>query len=464
MIDITSVIENGKVGRFGVLLVLVSWFVTFFDGFDMIVISYTAPYIAEDYGLNELQLGNVFSSGLVGMMVGGFVLGYLGDRVGRRPVIVGAAITSSLVTLSFSLAQSYEQLLILRFLNGMALGGLLPLCWALNIEYVPKRFRATVVTLIMVGFSIGSATAGPVTVAIAPDYGWQGVFVFGGLATAAAAVLLFFVLPESMRFLAVKERRPDLIARTLNRLNIDQRATASDRFIVADEASAAKENFNVTQLFRGALVWITPLLWVAYIASSMTIYLKASWSPLIFEEVGMTRNEAAIYSSVLSLAGAAGGLALMRFTDRRGVLSMAVMPVIAVPALLIIGLTTLTKSAFIWLNLVANVAFGGAHYGAHSIAGIFYPSAIRSNGTGWATSIAKLGSIAGPLIGGVVLATNLPAQRSFIVMAMGPLIFGICIVTMGLIQRRARAEGRDAEAQDAAPAAASAPSAAQPSA
>ncbi|WP_416637796.1 MFS transporter [Pseudomonas sp. OHS18] len=173
-IDVAALIEGRKLTRFNYLVVAVSVLITFLDGFDLLVLSHTASYIADEVGLNKIQLGEIFSVGLFGMMLGGFFFGYLGDRIGRRPTIIFSTVSFGVLTLLFALANSYESLMVLRFCNGFALGAMLPLCWALNIEFVPKRYRSTVVTIIMVGFSLGSAMAGPLTVWLAPHIGWQG--------------------------------------------------------------------------------------------------------------------------------------------------------------------------------------------------------------------------------------------------------------------------------------------------
>ena len=226
----------------------VSLLITFLDGFDLLMLSHTASYMADDIGLDKLQLGNVFSIGLFGMMLGGFFFGYLGDRIGRRPTIILSTFSFGFLTLLFALAGSYEALLALRFFNGFALGAMLPLCWALNIEFVPKRYRSTVVTIIMVGFSLGGAMAGPLSVWLAPRSGWQSVFVLGGVTTLASSVLLLFTLPESVRFLVSKQRRPEQVARILRRLDPGLEVAPNDRYILGDEVDLGAYSFRISQL------------------------------------------------------------------------------------------------------------------------------------------------------------------------------------------------------------------------
>jgi AAHS family 4-hydroxybenzoate transporter-like MFS transporter len=435
IIDIAALIDGRKLGPFNYKLIALSWLITVFDGFDMMMISFTAPYMRDELGLDKLMLGNVFSAGLFGMMLGGFALAYLGDRIGRRQTIISAAFAFGILTTATAFARSYEALLVLRFLDGFAIGGMLPLAWALNIEYVPGKFRSTVVTVIMMGYSLGTALAGPATVWLAPQFGWEGVFVFGGLGTLICAALLWRGLPESVRFLASKGQQPEVIAATLNRLDPSLRARADDAFILSDERHDAS-NFTVSKLFEGDLKWLTPLLWLAYIASTLAVYFKANWGPIVYEDLHFARDTAAYVSSFSGLMGAVFGLLLMRFTDRYGPFAVAVYPLCAFPVLLAIGLLPMSSGMFLVLSVVSTSFVGGAHFGILSIAGVFYLSSIRANGAGWATSVAKVGGIAGPILGGIVLSSGLPIVRSFAILAICPAVLAICAIGIGLIVRR----------------------------
>lgn len=432
--DISAIIENQKLTWFVTSLVLVSCIVTFFDGFDMNVIAFVAPDMSAALRLDRLMMGKVFSAGLLGTMIGGFLFGYVGDRIGRRPSIIFATAAFGVFTLGLAQSGDYATLLALRLLDGIAIGGLLPLCWALNIEYVPRRFRSTVVTLIMLGYTFGNSFGGPLTIWLTPRYGWRSVFIFGGCAALAATGLLLVFLPESIKFLAAKNKRPDLIARYAQRLAPRRAIRATGQFVLSDEIRADK--FTISMLFRNELRWITPILWIAYIASSIAVFFRVSWEPSVFQAIGFSRSTAALASSANSIGGAIGGLLLMRFTDTRGVIAVAVLPALAVPTLLVMGLFRLGGNAFLILSFFNTMFIVGAHFGIHSIAGIFYPSAFRANGAGWATSIAKIGSILGPLLGGAALSTGMPVKIMYAFLATCPVVVGIGMFIVGRIQRR----------------------------
>lgn len=435
IVDVSQIIERQKLSGFLIGLVLISWFITFFDGLDSNMISFAAPYFGSEYHLSKVQLGNIFSMGLMGTLIGGFIFGYIGDKIGRRPAILLAAGGFGVLTLTFTLASSYWPLFALRLLNGIPLGGMLPLAWALNIEYAPKKYRATIVTLIMIGYSLGTALGGPIANKLIPLFGWKSLFIFGGVAALISTTILLAMLPESIRFLASKGEAAQRIRTILKRVAPDQVMPAQVDFIVADEAGVSK-TFKPSLLFKGELSRITPLIWMAYIASSFAVFFIVNWTPLVFESLKYNRADAATAATLNSLFGAVGGVLLMRFTDKRGAIAITIMPIITFILLLVASFVDMSKTTFLLFEAMTGGFLIGGHFGMHSICGLFYPSSYRANGAAWATSVAKIGSVTGPLVGGWVLSTSLPVRHIFAVLAVCPAIFAVCIYLVGRMHTR----------------------------
>jgi AAHS family 4-hydroxybenzoate transporter-like MFS transporter len=434
-IDVAGLLDDRRLTPFNYKLILLSWLITLFDGLDMTMVSYTAPYMRDELGLSKYMLGSVFSASVFGMVVGGIVLSSVGDRIGRRPAVLIAAFAFGVVTILTGFARSYPELLALRFLDGVAAGGMLPLAWALNIEFVPRRMRATVVTIIMMGYSFGGVISGPLTNAVAPRFGWEGVYFVGGGATLLCALALAALLPESVRFLVNKGRSPDKIARILNRIDPAFAATSADRFVLGDETVVARA--SLTDLFRGDLAFLTPLLWLTYGASSLAIYFNSSWGPLLLEELKVERSTAALISSANGMVGAIAGLFLMRFTDRLGPKAVAFYPALAVPVLLLLGLGLVPPELFLTFVVLGGLLIGGEHSGVISITAIFYPSAVRASGGGWASSIGKLGGVIGPMAGAVVLSSGMPVLRAYALLAICPaIIFTGAMLIAAVVRRR----------------------------
>jgi AAHS family 4-hydroxybenzoate transporter-like MFS transporter len=440
-VDVAALLDERRLSPFNYRLIVLSWLITLFDGLDMTMISFTAPYMRDDLHLDNYMLGNLFSAGTAGMVIGGLILASLGDRIGRRPTILLAAFTFGFLTIATGFATSYHALLVLRFLDGVATGGMLPLAWALNIEFVPRRMRATVVTVIMVGYSAGGVASGPMTNLIAPHFGWEGVYIAGGIATLACSVLLWMGLPESVRFLVNKGKKPEAVVQTLLRIDPGFDVAPDDHFLLGDEIKASRR-VRLADLFRGDLAILTPLLWLGYGASSLAIYFASSWGPLLLEDLKVARETAALVTALSGLLGAVAGLLLMRFTDRLGPRAVAFYPALAVPVLLWLGLGYAPPGLLLSTVVLASLLVGGEHSGIISIAAIFYPSAIRATGAGWASSIGKAGGVLGPILGAVALSSGMPVIRSYALLAVCPAILCLCALGIAItVKRRAGVPG-----------------------
>ena len=420
VIDVAGVVDQRGLGSHNLRVIGLSWLITAFDGLDQLLFGFTVPYIEEQLHLGFEKIGYVSSATMAGMVLGGFVATWFADRIGRRPAIVWTSFAFGLLTLATAWADSYGTLLGLRFLTGIATGGMLPLAWALNIEFVPRRLRATVVTIIMVGYSLGGALAAPLTNAIAPAHGWQAVYLLAGIATVACAAALLLWLPESIRFLALRGQRGQQLARSVNRLDPSVAASATDRFVVGDEVAEAAGPVPLARIFAGRLRYITPLLWMGYFSSTTAAFYGATWGPSVLELMHVPRQTAALLPAFASLSGAALGLVLMRFTDRLGPRAIALFPTLALPLMLAIGFGWVPPAALLPAAAIAAMLVTVEHFGMHSIAGIYYPLGIRARGGGVATSVAKLGAIVGPIAIGHALGAGMPAMRAYALLALCP--------------------------------------------
>ena len=440
-IDVAALIDHSSLGRFNYRIIVLSWLVTAFDGIDNLMSGFTAPYLQDALHLSLEQLGWLALAASSGMVIGGFVFSYIADRIGRRPAIIVCATAFGVLTAATAAASSFEALFVMRFLDGLPLGGLIPLAWAINIEFSPRRMRSSMVTVIMLGYSFGGLTVGPLTNLLAPQHGWQSVYLVAGLATLGCAAVLWAGLPESIRYLVAKGRRPEQVVRTLRLIDPTCDALPSDRLILGDEVAATRE-FHVRELFRGSLRWITPLLWLSYFMSTIAIFVLTYWAPIIIESLDFPRKTAAVVASLTSAFGAIAALVLMRFTDRHGPAAITFCSAAVVPVFLLIGFGFVPHDLFLFISVVGAVLIAGMHYGMHSIGGIYYPSAIRASGGGWASSVAKLGAVLGPFAAGFVLASHLPKERIYALLAVCPAVVTLSVLAIAAVVRtRERAAG-----------------------
>lgn len=455
-IDLAALIDGRKLSPFNHVLIALSTLITLFDGLDMMMMSFTAPYMQDELRLSDTQLSLAFSAGTAGMVVGGLLFSYVGDRIGRRPTIIFCTLAFGILTFITGFAPNYELLFALRFLDGLAIGGALPLAWALNVEFVPRPIRATVVAFIMMGFSFGSAAAAPLTNYIAPLHGWEGVYFAGGIGSLACAILIALILPESPRFLVIKAHNPKLLVKTLKRLDSRIDVQADDTFILADEAQRKEQSSFIKvlgELFEGRLRILTPIIWVGYGFSALGIFFKSAFGPIVLERMHVARELAANVSALSGVLGAIAGVVIMRLCIRYGLTVAAIATFAIVPMAVSVGMEWVSPGLVLPIIVIQSMLVGGCHAAIISQLALYYPSAIRASAGGYASAIGKMGGVVGPIIGAVILESGVPAVRTYAIAAICPAILGISIVLInGIVRRPQKAEPTAEELGAVAPA------------
>ena len=432
-LDVAKFLGDLPFTRFHIQLLVICSLVTFFDGLDFSLISFTLPYLREEMALSDAMTGYVSSAAFLGQMIGSLVGSYLADLYGRRPVIIWCTILSALLTFVTGFANTPEMLIVLRLIGGLAIGGLLAPAWSINIESMPAGKKALAVTIIMLGFSTGGAAAGQVTNWLAPQYGWEGVFFFCGAATGVLAFVLLFTMPESARWMVAKGKPAAQVMPVLRRFDPDLETDRYTGVFLSDERDLGEKVSpwaKSAELFRGALAYITPLIWFTYFCSSFAIYLKASFGVLFMEELGIERAMAANIASISSFIGAIGGVALLWLTEKRGPAWIAIAPLLGIPLALWIGSGLLLGGPlFVPVILLGGIMIGTGHAAVISITSIYYPSAVRATGGGWASFMAKFAAVTAPILAGWFFLADKNAVLD------GYLFTGFCLagVVLGLL-------------------------------
>ena len=436
------------------ILILCS-LVTFSDGQDFTALPYALPYIRDEWGISDDMTAYITMAAFVGQMIGSLFGAYLGDVFGRRPVIIVCTVGSAVLTTLVGFASTPEMLIALRFISGLAIGGLLAPVWALSIESMPKSMRSTSVTVIMLGFSFGASSAAPIANWTAPYLGWEGIFWVCGAMTAVFALILVFTLPESTRWMVAKERPRAQIVPMLSRLDPAFEAQAYERFELTDERKATtSENpiLKFRELFVGALFIVTPLIWLAYFFSSIAIYLKNAYGVLFMEALGIARTDAAWLAAASGMIGAIGGVVLLAITEKRGPGWIALAPLIGIPLVLLVGFGFVAGGApLAALLLIGAIFVGAGHAAVISITSIYYPSAVRSFGGGWASFMAKFGAVAAPWIGATAgfLQGAQGAREGYVFTAACLAGIVVCILMLAHFARNLKQADLPAAAQPA---------------
>lgn len=421
-VDVTKLVDGQKVGRFTVQLVLLSFVILLTDGFDLLAASYSAPSLISEWHVARADLGPVFSASPLGMIVGSPLLGLLGDAIGRRRVVILGAVLFGAVTLACAAATSIPELIVLRFVTGIGLGGMLPNITALNAEFAPKRLRATLVVIMFMGVTAGAALPALV-VAAHPGFAWQDLFVVGGAVPLALSVVLAFTLPESIKYLSLKNtpQAQAHIRAIVGRLRPDLRI-APDALYLSPEA-ARTSKVRMGELFRGGLLPITLLLWLVFVINLASNYFLYSWMPILFRSEDFPPSQAALTTACYYVGGVMGGLSISRFIDRHGFVPVATFFAAGAVAVGCIGIPGIPHLAVAGLVLLGGFCVLGSQLGLNAAASLIYPTAIRATGTGWAYGVGRVGGIVGPMVGAWLIAINRTTAELFLASSL-PLVVG----------------------------------------
>lgn len=435
-IDVGRLVDDQKLGRFTALLLILSFLAMMADGYDILALAYAAPDLVREWGVQRSAMGPVFSAGLFGILFGAPLFGFLGDRFGRRPAIIGGCAIYGLCTLGAAFAPSLAVLTGLRFLTGIGIGGLMPNTIALNVEFAPKRWRATLVIVMFTGITLGGALPGWIAADLVPAHGWQILFLIGGFGPLAIAGLLFSFLPESLRFLVLHGGARARIERVVRMIAPKANVTPDTRFTVATDQTP-QTSAPIRRLFAGSLRYITPLLWLLFATNLMATYFLNSWMPILFQGAGLSAQNSALALSLFQIGGTVGGLTVALVLDRFGMIPIVVLFCLAVPAVASIGVHGLGEQGLLIAVSVAGFCILGLQFGLNAVSGLIYPTAVRANGSGWAFAIGRFGSVVGPIMGGALIAMQLPMGRLFYAPASALALGAVAaLVMMRLCWRR----------------------------
>jgi len=418
-IDLGALIETQPRSAFSVAVVFWSCALMFVEGYDMQVTAYAAPAMINAWHIDKGAFGPVFGGGLFGYMLGATILSHLADRVGRKRVIVGGFWLFGLFTLASAFATSLGWLLALRFIAGLGLGGSIPTAIALNAEYAANR-RATRIALMFLGYTMGAAGGGVLVAALLPRFGWPVAFLIGGAAPLALSLVLLRTLPESPRFLALRDASSPRLAAIAARLRPDLVLPGDARFVLHE---AQERGLPLVHLFREGRAPLTLLLWAAFIASFLGHHFLTSWLPTVLVSDGLPLGDAVIAAALFQGGGAFGSVFIGRLVDRRGIPAVAAIFAVAAPLVAIIGVPGLREAMLMGAVFIAGLFVLGGQFGLNALAGTCYPTFIRSTGAGWAFGIGRIGSILGPLVGGVLIGLGLP---SWVLLICAAVPFLVC--------------------------------------
>ena len=393
------------------LVVLLCWIAIFSEGYDVGVLGAILPALAADaaWKLTPIELGAMGSYTLFGMLVGGILSGTLSDLYGRKPLFIGCLTLFAACMVVTAWAPTPVWFGASRFIAGLGLGGIIPVAAALTIEYSPAERKSLNYGIMYSGYSVGILAAALMGRALLADHGWRPVILVGA-APVVFVPLMAWLLPESLESLVARGRR-DAARRLAERLGMAVPTAA------APKAQALRWSAVLGEIFSARNAFATVCFWTALFMGLLLVYGIAQWLPQIMRKSGYNLGDSLLFLAVFSFTSAVGGIVLGRWADRFGVrLTVTLAYVLGA-----LGIAALAFKGPIWLNytMVAIAGFGtvSASLILTGYLADYLAPFVRSAGTGWALSFARIGALIGPLVGGTIASLDVGPQWNFHVFA-----------------------------------------------
>ena len=313
-VNVSEVVADSSFGGFQLGLCILCGLCLIMDGFDVQAMGYVAPAILKEWHVPNAQFGPVFGAGLFGILVGSLLFSMLADKIGRRPVLIGVALCFSVLTFLTARAANVQQMLVIRFLAGTALGGIMPNAVALVGEYSPRKLRVTIMMIVGNGFTAGAAFGGFLAAWLIPRFGWRSVFYFGAVAPLIISAIMIVALPESLQFLVLHGKRLAQAGRWLKRIDPSVASDTSQYFV----EETKRKGVPWVHLFHEGRGLGTIFLWIINFMNLLNLYFLASWLPTVANQAGYGIGTSVLVGTMEQLAGMIGGFTLGLFVQRWG--------------------------------------------------------------------------------------------------------------------------------------------------
>ena len=421
-VNSTEIIANSKFNKFHLGLLIWSFFIIAFDGFDLVVYGTVVPVLIEEWNLTSVEAGAMGSYGLFGMMFGAIFFGTLADRIGRKNVIAITLILFSLFTFLCGFADTPTLFSTFRFLAGLGLGGIMPNVIALLTDYAPKSMRSMIVSIVLCGYSVGGILAPLLGILVMPTLGWQSIFWVAGLPLLALP-LMYKQLPETASHLIRTGKKEELFA-TLSKVDPSITFNKNDEIV---ELQTTGTKVPLIGLFKDNRALSTVMFWIAFFSCLLMVYGLNTWLPKLMIQAGYGLNSSLAFLIALQGGAIIGTLIIGRLCDKYGSKKMLV-PMYASGA---IALTLLGFGGNVFVIYLLVAIAGAATIGSQNIVQAYvsqyYPANIRSTALGMASGIGRIGGMLGPILGGFLLSITLPIHMNFIAFAIPGLIAAIAL-------------------------------------
>ncbi|RRV10529.1 MFS transporter [Pseudomonas sp. v388] len=396
------------------------------DGYDAQLLGFVVPSLATEWATPKAAFGIVFTCNLIGLTIGSLLLTPLADRFGIRKTLLSCVVLFAGLTLLSAWAHNIETLAVIRFLCGIGMGGAMPSAMALMADYAPPRLKTFFVTLAACGFSFGGAAGGFIAASMMQHYGWQSVFIVGGVAPLVLLPFLYLWLPESLARLFSAKHMAAALKRMLDTLVPSWTPPAP----VLENGKVQK--VTIVDLFRYGYLKPTIFIWCTCVSSFILLYFTVSWLPTLLGEAGFSSSSASLATSSFLASGTVGAIAFSYLADKvkRKVWLVGGIMVVCGVATAAIGYNHSLPALTVLAVMVAGFCLIGGQLTLNAVISNFYPPHIRATGVGWALGVGRLGSISGPLMGAMLISMQIPLPTVMLLAAIPAILAAMFVVNI----------------------------------
>lgn len=431
-IDVAQIIDDSKMGMLQRLVLYFCGTVMIFDGFDVQLITFVAPVLTKALDIDKAMLAPVFAAGLLGTMSGAFVFGPLADRFGRKNVLLSAVSLFGLCALGTITSTTINEFYVWRFVGGLGLGGATPIAVAMTSEYCSKRFRSTLVMIMYCGYSVGAAGGGVLSAYLIPAFGWQSVFIVGGLVPLVTVALMCWTMPESIGYLVLRTEKIEKISRLIRCIDASVNLDNVKKFSFHKDTA---KGFPVMDLFTNGMLSKTLVLWVMFFTNIVSLYFMVSWFPTLISSLGVPVKQAVLSSTLIQVGSIAGTLSISGLVQRFAPFRLLATGYLGGASSLLLLSTLGSSTTFLpVLAFIAGYFVIGTQTAANAVGALVYPTSMRSTGIGWALGVGRIGSVVGPVIGGALVGLKWLVSDLFVVAAIPAVVAMMAALTMLRLQ------------------------------
>lgn len=421
--------EEQDMRAFQWVVISLCFLINMLDGFDVLVMAFTAASLSSEWGLSGIQLGYLLSAGLIGMALGSLFIAPWADRFGRRPLILLCISIAGLGMLASSQASSVTILGALRFLTGLGIGGVLASSYVIAGEYANQKWRSLAISLQSTAYALGATIGGLIAAQIIPHMGWCAVFLYGGVVTLMVLPVMYFLLPESIAFLVARQPHNALnrLNRLLSRVGINQ-ISAMPQTELSAQSSLRQ---TLAGLFSKDLLRSTLLVWAGFFLVMFGFYFVMSWTPKLLVTAGLS-NQQGITGGVLLNVGGIVGTSLIGLLAARYRLPQVLMSYLCLNAAFLaifVHFTSNLSLAFV-LVLIIGILVNGCVAGLYALTPSMYAPEQRVTALGWAIGMGRMGAILSPLVAGKLIDSSWLPSDLYLLFATAFVVAAIAVWLM----------------------------------